>query len=206
VRKDAARAVLEAFDPAAVDHWAEGEQQAMALLQSLLFEEDPLLRWRAVEASGRVAAVLSRRDLEPAREAVRRALWLMNDESGGLLWNGPELIGAVLGNVPPLRREFTEILASFLEEEPFRAGTRWGLWRVAAVEPGAVTSSAQALVASLGDPDPEVRGLAALALSATRGPAATAALAGDGARLVVFDFRTAVTRETTVGEVAGGGF
>lgn len=205
-RKEAARRVLEAFDPGAVDSWAAGELQAAALLQALLFDEDPIVRWRAVEASGRVAAVLARRGLEPAREAIRRAIWLMNDESGGLLWTGPEVIGAVLGNVPALRAEFTEILASFLEEEPFRAGTRWGLWRVAAVEPRAVATSAAALAASLADPDAEVRGLAALALSATSGPAATAALAGDAGPLVVFDFRTATLRATTVGELAGGGF
>ncbi len=205
-RKDAARRALEEFDPARFDLWAEGEQQAAALLQALLFDEDPLVRWRAVEGSGRVAAVLARKGPEPAREAIRRALWLMNDESGGLLWNGPEVIGAVLGNVPPLRGEFTEILASFLEEEPFRPGVRWGLWRVAAVDPAAVASSAAALAPSLSDPDPAVRGLAALALAAASGPAATAALAGDPAPLEVFDFRTAALRRTTVGELAGGGF
>jgi hypothetical protein len=203
-RKEAARRLLAAFDLPGVERWASAERQAPILLQSLLFDPDELLGWRAVEALGRVAA--ARRDPEPAREMLRRALWLMNDESGGLLWRGPQVLGAVLAGVPALCGEFLEVLASFLEEEPFRAGARWGLWRVAAVRPDAVASVAAGLPASASDPDPSVRGHAALALAAACGPAAAAAFAGDGAELVVFDFRTGALRPTTVGQAASGAF
>ncbi len=175
-------------------------------MQSLLFDADDLLRWRAVEALGRAAAALARRDLEPVREMVRRTLWLMNDESGGLLWMGPQAIGAVLANVPALAGEFLEILAGFLEEDPFRAGTRWALWRVAVVLPEAVAAAAPEIGASLGDPDPAVRGHAALALSAASGRAASAGLAGDVAPLDVFDHRSGTIRATTVADVARGAF
>jgi HEAT repeat protein len=194
------------FDPSSVERWASSEPQAAAVLQSLLFDEDDLVRWRAVEAIGRVAAVRAVRDLEPVRELIRRTLWLMNDESGGLLWHGPQLIAAVLANVTPLCEEFVGILESFLEEEPFRAGTRWALWRLAAVRPSAVAAAAPGLAASFTDADPAVRGHAALALSAACGPSATAALARDPAPLVVFDYRTGTLRPTTVGELASGRF
>ena len=52
---------------------------------------------------------------------------------------GHPAIGAV--GAPPA--EFGSILASFLEEEPFRAGTRWALWRLAAVRPEAVAAEWQ---------------------------------------------------------------
>ncbi len=163
------------------------------------------MRGRAIEAVGRVAAVRARRDLEPAREIVRRALWLMNDESGGVLWAGPELIGAVLANVPGVRREFLDVLASFLEEEPFRAGTRWALWRVALASPGEVAAAAgDALAPSLADPDPRVRGHAALALAAASGPAAASAVAGDRATFEVFEPRDGSVRTITVGEAGAG--
>ncbi len=205
-RKEAARRLLVSFDPHAVERWASSEPQATSLLQSLLFDDDDLVRWRAVEAMGLAAAARARRDLEPVRELVRRTLWLMNDESGGLLWLGPQVIGAVLANVPPLCEEFLEILESFLEEEPFRAGTRWALWRLAAVRQGAIAAAAARLVASFADADPAVRGHAALAVSAACGPSASAALAHDQAPLVVFDHRTSSLRPTTVGEIASGTF
>ncbi len=164
------------------------------------------MRWLAVEALGRVAAVRAREDLEPVREMLRRTLWLMNDESGGLLWHGPQVLGAVLASVPALPGGLLEILASFLEEDPFRVGTRWALWRIATVRPEAVAVAAARLFPSLADPDAAVRGHAALALSAASGLAATAALAHDGASLEVFDHRTRTLRSTTVREAASGLF
>ena len=205
-RKRAARRLLEAFDLEAVERWASAEPNAWPILQSLLFDPEAPVRWRAVEAVGRVSAVRARGDVERVREMIRRTVWLMNDESGGLLWLGPQVLGAVLANVPALCGEFLEVLASFLEEEPFRAGTRWALWRVALANPAAVAATAAALVPSLSDPDPEVRGHAALALAAASGAAAVPALAHDPTPLRVFDPRGGSFREATVADVASGAF
>jgi HEAT repeat protein len=204
-RREAARRLLEAFDPVSLSRWAATDPLAWPTLQSLLFDPEPLLRWRAVEAAGQVAAAHARRDLEPARELVRRVLWLMNDESGGVLWVGPQVLGAALANVPALRTELLEVLASFLEEEPFRSGTRWGLWRVALGSPDAVAAAAAAALArTLSDPDPDVRGHGALALATAAGPASAAEVRGDEARFVLFDPRTGALRSVTVGEAAAG--
>ncbi len=203
-RKDAARRRLAAFDLDGIAAWARAEPRAARVLQSLLFDEDDLVRWRAVEAVGRVAAVLAERGLEPARELLRRTLWLMNDESGGLLWVGPQVLAAVLANVPALCGEFGPVVASFLEEEPFRAGTRWALWRLAGARPDLVAESAAELAASFSDPDPAIRGLAALALSAVHA-GDLSPLAEDGAAFTVFDPRTGELRALTVGDAARGG-
>jgi len=204
-RKHAARRLVEAFDLEGVERWASREPGAFAILQSLLFDADEAVRWRTAEAMGRVAALRARTDVERVRDLVRRTLWLMNDESGGILWFGPQVLGAVLAHVPALLGEFLDVLAGFLEEEPFRTDVRWALWRVALASPDAVAASAAgALAASLADPSPAVRGQAALALAAASGPAATAALAGDRAPLLVFDPRTGSFRATTVGEAASG--
>ncbi len=208
-RKETARRLLVELDLDAVGGWAAAEPQAARVLQSLLFDEEELVRWRAVEALGRVAAVRARLGLEPVRELLRRTLWLMNDESGGLLWLGPQVLGAVLANVPRLGDEFVAIVTSFLEEDPFRVGTRWALWRLVAVRPETAEGVAVELAASLADPDPAVRGHAALALLAAPGGAARVALASlahDGTPLVVFDYRTGTLRTTTVGAIAGGSF
>ncbi len=202
-RKEAARRLLGDFDLEAIRGWAAAEPQAARTLQSLLYDEDELVRWRAVEALGLVAAMRARRGLEPVRELLRRTLWLMNDESGGLLWHGPQVIGAVLANVPSLCSEFTPIVASFLEEDPFRVGARWALWRLAEVRPDLPAGVAVSLTASLADRDPAVRGHAALALLAARGDDLEA-LAGDEARLTVFDHRAGTLRATTVAAAARG--
>lgn len=204
-RKEAARRLLEAFDLDGVERWAAAGPGAWPALQGLLFDPEPLVRWRAVEALGRVARARGGEDPEGVRGMLRRTLWLMNDESGGVLWLGPQVLGAALAAVPPLRGELLPVLASFLEDVPFRAGTRWALWRVALVAPGEVAAVAAApLAGSLADEDVEVRGHAALALAAASGPAATAALAGDPAAFVLFDPRTGSFRTTTVGEAASG--
>ena len=202
-RKEAARRLLADFDLEAIRGWAAAEPQAVRSLQSLLYDEDELVRWRAVEALGLVAAARARSGLEPVRELLRRTLWLMNDESGGLLWHGPQVIGAVLANVPSLCGEFAPIVASFLEEDPFRVGARWALWRLAEVRPDLPAGVAVALTASLADRDPAVRGHAALALLAARGDDLEA-LARDEAPLAVFDHRTGTLRATTVGAAARG--
>jgi hypothetical protein len=201
-RKEAARRLLAAYDTEALDRWASAEPLAERFLMSLLFDPDLRMRWRAAEAHGRVAAVRARRDLEPVRELLRRTLWSMNDESGGLVWHGPELVGAVLAHVPSLCPEFGPVLASFLEEEPFRAGTRWALWRLSGISRDLVVGSAAALRASLADPDPAVRGHAALALRAAG--AELPDLSGDRAAFAAFDHRTGEVRTTTVAEAALG--
>jgi HEAT repeat protein len=201
-RKEAARELLVRFDLDALARWAEEEPQAPRVLQHLLFDADELVAWRAVEGMGRVAAAVARRGLEPVRELVRRTLWLMNDESGGLLWNGPQVMGAVLANVPALRGELASVLASFLEEEPFRAGTRWALWRLSLAAPEALRDVVADLGPSLADPDPAVRGHAALALRGMGG--AVPDLEQDRAAFLLFDPRTGELRETTVARAAAG--
>ncbi len=202
-RKEAARALLGRFDLDALATWVEGEPQAVPVLQLLLFDEDELVCWRAAEGLGRAAVVLARVGLEPVRELLRRLLWLMNDESGGLLWYGPQCLAAVIANVPALAPEFGDILASFLEEEPFRTGTRWGLWRISGTSPEVVRAAAAELGASLRDPDPSVRGHAVLALRAA-GAAVPDVAGADRGAFSYFDPRSGELRSTTVADAARG--
>ena len=100
--KSEARELLAARDFESLIQWAEAVASPLRHLFSLTFDASEVIQWRAVEAIGRVAGVQAETDLEPVRDFVRRLLWLMNDESGGLGWHAPEAIGEILVNVPDL--------------------------------------------------------------------------------------------------------
>ncbi len=141
----------------------EGRKSPDRRLLSFLFDSDPLLQWRAVEAVSRYAKQLAETDVEDVRRIVRKALWLMNDESGGLLRRGPELIACVIMEVPELMDEYGKILSSFLVEEPFVQGAHWALSRLVKINTEVYRDEkvVDTLKKSLGDSDPAIRAYAA---------------------------------------------
>lgn len=137
----------------------------------LLCSGDERIKWRAVTAMGAVVANLADEDIESARVIVRRLMWQLNDESGGIGWGAPEAIGEILACHEGLAGEYANILTSyikedgnFLEHEPLQRGALWGVARLAQVRPRLVQDAKSYLVQPLGSTDATVRGLAALAL------------------------------------------
>jgi hypothetical protein len=203
-RRETARALLARHDLDGIARWAASDPQALRTLQPFLYADDALLAWRAVEAVGRAAGAAG---TDAARELLRRTLWLMNDESGGVLWRGPEVVGAVLAHVPGVPDDFVALLAGHLDEAPFRVGALWGLWRTACARAAAVAAVAGDVAVSLADTDAAVRGHAALVVRMAGGSAADdrlAALARDPSPLAFFDPRSGALRVTTVADVARG--
>jgi len=164
-----------------------------------------LVRWRAIEALGRASAIIAETDLEKVRRQIRRILWLMNDESGGICWNGPEAIGEIILHIPGLIYEYGPILISFLGEEPFEAGTRRAIARVAAISPKTFEQSKASIIESLGSPVSEIRGFAINALNALEDTSAcdkVKTLKDDLSAVENYDFNTGELKKTTVGEFA----
>ncbi len=204
-RKKAARQLLRKHNPEAVVAWAREEVGPMRTLSTVLFDPDPLIRWRTIEALGRVAEDISHDDLEQVRGQIRKFLWAMNDESGGLCWNGPEAIGEILHNVPSLLNEYGAILPSFFIEEPFERGSLWAVGRVAAQRPDIFAGAIDDIVASLKDSDAVIRGYAILALGALERKEAleqARPLFDDLATLTVYDFESGELRVSSVGDLA----
>ncbi len=204
MHKTEVKKLLKRGDYAGLLRWAASVRNPQRILISLTFDSDELLRWRAIDAFGRIAAVQAGQDLERVRDTIRRLLWLMNDESGGLGWHAPEMIAEILVNVPALIPEFAGLLPSFLREEPFERGTHFAVYRVAQVDPGPFIEYVSELTASLGDPDPAIRAYSALALKAIPGSAAERAtrdLQTDQATFTLFDFERGELRETRVNAV-----
>jgi HEAT repeat protein len=152
-------------------------------LFSLLLSHEPLIRWRAITAMGRAVARLAQEDLESARVVLRRMIWQLNDESGGIGWGCPEAMGESLARDHRLAAEYAHILisyvredANFLEYEPLRAGAVWAIGRVAQERPECVKDAISHLLPSLGAQEPALRGMAVWALGHLRATEAISSL------------------------------
>lgn len=180
-------------------------QATLSVLVSLSYDADELIRWRAVEGVGEVAGVLARTDIERVRNLIRRLLWSMNDESGGVGWHAPETIGEVLANVPSLVGEIGILLTAFLRQAPFERGAHLAVYRAASVEAAPFADSTPELVRSLRSNDPYVRGLAALALGAIGKPVHrpdVEALRTDASPVTLYDFEAGRMTSTTASRLA----
>jgi hypothetical protein len=192
-------------DLAGLATWINQSRNPAAVLVSLLFVHDDLLRWRAIEALGKLVGGKADDDPEIVRDHVRRLFWSMNDESGSIIWNAPEAIAEILANAPELIREYSLKLLSFLQEEPFERGSHWAVARLARLRPNAFSEGAQTLAGSLTDPDPMIRGYALMALHAL-GVNATGkkvkVLLEDKGIVPGYDFNTGELTATTVRDIA----
>jgi len=137
-------------------------------LFALLCSTESEVKWRAVAAIGEVVADLAQEDMESARVIMRRMIWNLNDESGGIGWGVPEAMGEVLARHEGLAEEYVNILLSyiradgnFLEYEPLQRGVLWGLARLAQTRPELLNQAVPHLQPFLSSEDATLRGLAA---------------------------------------------
>ena len=143
-------------------------RQAVNPLFSFLYHKDEWIKWRAITAMGAVVACLAHEDLESSRIIMRRLLWNLNDESGGIGWGSPEAMGEIMARHEGMAKEYADILVSFInktgnyiEHEILQRGVLWGLGRLAYVRPGLVRYATAYLDPFLHSKDPNLRGLAA---------------------------------------------
>jgi len=152
------------------------DQDLIGPLFSALCHTDELVRWHAVSAFGRTVSRMAGRDLESARIVMRRFLWSLNDESGGIGWGAPEAMAEIMFHSEALAGEYLHMLVSYMREdgpEAFQDGNyielpmlqRGVLWGVGRLIPRCrQTLSEMGIAADLRpyllSPDGDVRGLA----------------------------------------------
>jgi hypothetical protein len=136
-------------------------------LFSFLCSPDELMKWRAVSAMGAVLANLAESNPESARVVMRRFIWQLNDESGGIGWGCPEAMGDTMARSKRLAEEYGGILISyirpegnFLEHEMLQRGAIWGVGRLAHDRPDLFNGCAHLLIPYMQSNDTELRGLA----------------------------------------------
>jgi len=147
-------------------------------LFTCLCHTDERIRWYSVSSFGYVVPKISITNLEDGRVVMRRFLWMLNDESGGIGWGVPEAMGEVMYSSAPLAKEYIHMLISytvddgpelyqdgnFIELPLLQQGVLWGLYRVAQKHKELLTQLE--FEGNLGcyfsSPDSQVRGLACL--------------------------------------------
>ncbi len=180
-------------------------QDVINALFPILCRTEPLLRWRAVSCMGRSVARLAEEDLEAARIVMRRFLWSLNDESGGIGWGAPESMAEAMCEHAVLAQEYAHMLVSYMREdgeEPcqdgnylehplLQRGVLWGVVRLSSCQPQLLFDKevGPELLPYLHSDDAEIRALACsavgyLGIKAAKG--LVAQLAADNAEVTLY--------------------
>jgi hypothetical protein len=150
-------------------------RQVVNPLFSFLYSTDPLLKWQAVTAMGILVSTLARTNLESSRTIIRRLMWNLNEESGGIGWGSAEAMGDIMARSEPMAKAYAAILVSyiepegnFLEAEGLQLGALWAIGRVAYAHPGLMTTAAPFLIPFLTGAIPAHQGHSAWAAGPMR--------------------------------------
>lgn len=160
------------------------EKDLVNPLFSALSRPEEMVRWHAVTLFGQAVPRLAEQEMEAARIVMRRFLWSLNDESGGIGWGAPEAMAEVMFHHDRLAQEYLHMLLSYLQpdgplehqdgnflELPFlQRGLLWGIGRLAErLAPMLVSRGVVAdLLPYLQSEDGSVRGLSAWSLGRLR--------------------------------------
>lgn len=153
------RQALEANDLAAVADMAVRDKRVVPQLVRISYDKETLAGWRAILAVGFAAERVAATEPEFLRETCRKLLWSLTDESGGIGWSAPEILGEIVSADPKRFMDLIPLIASVyeIEEDIFRPGVLYALGRIAEKNPELVASYQRVIILSLADKDPLVR-------------------------------------------------
>jgi len=152
-------------------------KKVVNVLFSKIQSTDENIKWSAVVAMGVFVSEIADQEMEWARVIMRRLMWNLNDESGGIGWGSPEAMGEIMACHGGLAEEYSNVFLSYtrldgnyLEDEMLQRGLLWGIGRLCQVRPLIVQGSIHCLLPYLGSNDVHVRGLAAWILGMLDAP------------------------------------
>lgn len=137
------------------------EKGIFRTLISLTYDKTDLVCWRAIEAMGKAVGALKQKDPNLARNIVQRLLWSLSEESGGIGWSAPDMLGEIVINAPELFPDIPPIILSFKDEESFLPGVLWAMGRMASSGIDGLDRDLcrDIIIVSLNNKSPYVRGL-----------------------------------------------
>jgi hypothetical protein len=150
---------LESNDLNSIVALAQENRKVMSQLVRMAYDKETLVGWRAINAVGLASKELVRTNYEYLRETVRKLLWSLSDESGGIGWSAPELIGEIVSADPKRFSDIIPLIAQVyeIEEEVFRPGVVYALARIAETAPEQVAVYQKIVIMALTDINPLVK-------------------------------------------------
>ncbi|MBI5099174.1 MAG: HEAT repeat domain-containing protein [Nitrospirae bacterium] len=197
--------LLEKRDYNALSKLTLIDKKVVSTLISLSYDKKTRNSWRAIEAIGFVTKELSRSNPDIVRNIAGRLLWMIRDESGGIGWSVPEILGEIVKNNPVLCSDIAPIIASFHEEKMLCSGVLWALGRIGKINNETVNYAIPIILSYLKSDDNTLRGYAAWALGEMGNEGSAAALENlkkDTNRIEFY--QDGELKEKSVGELASG--
>ena len=139
------------------------KRKLITLLISSTYDRKDIVAWRAMEAIGLITADISGGKPDFVRDVVNRLLWMLRDESGGIGWSCPEILGEIVKNNPELCKDIATVVASFHDEKMLTSGVMLAIGRIGNIHTYFYDFAAPIVTSYLDDPDPATRAYAAYA-------------------------------------------
>jgi HEAT repeat protein len=172
-------------------------------LISLSYDKKKLSAWRAIEAIGILTKVLADTDPESVRRIVGRLLWMIRDESGGIGWSSPEILGEIVRNNPDLCSDIAPIIVSFHEELMLTAGVMRAAGRIGKINNEMINYATPVILACLDSADNAIRGNAAYAAGEIAGKEAELKIEVLKYDSNIIDFyEDSILKKKTIGDIA----
>lgn len=111
--------LLDQYEPAELTQKLKNFPQTHVInsLFMALCDARESVRWHAVSCFGDIVSTMADKNVESARIIMRRFLWTLNDESGGIGWGAPESMAEIMCRSEVLRREYIHMLISYMQED-----------------------------------------------------------------------------------------
>jgi hypothetical protein len=147
---------LEQNDLEKIAALAQHNKRVLSSLIRLAYDKETIVGWRAIKAIGLVAKAIVKTDDEFLRITIRKLLWSLSDESGGIGWSAPEILGEIVSADPEKFSDIIPLIAEVfnVEERVFRPGIVYALGRIAEAAPERVAGFQKIIITSLADKEP----------------------------------------------------
>jgi len=135
-------------------------------LISLLYDPDEAIKHKAAEAIGILNSEKYEPDTEKTRILMRRLMWSLNEESGGIGWGAVEAMAETAVHNKTVFDEFYKIIisyidpdsGSFLDHKELHPGIVWAIGRMLKAYPETGAYAEYVLKDLIDDNDPRIRG------------------------------------------------
>jgi hypothetical protein len=180
------------------------DKRTLHFMQRLLYEPDPVKRYRIAWIIGQVCATVASRKPGPVADFLHRLFQACGD-SAAMPWGMVETIGAIIAQRPDIYGAFTRHLLSFMGDASTQEAVLWGMGEIAASRPDLIRATPfYSTFHFLEHDNPSLRGLMVRLLGRIRAREALFQIMGlqhDNSELSFFDRGTVKT--TTVAALAG---